>query len=444
MGEYIEQISKERKAFKFIAKENMIHCTAHVLNLACQDLINKGIKSNAPPEADLFTVANDLLIQEANEPAAPTTNVVNRLRKGVIKIKYTTISRTVSLYNTIFDTLDLFEKNDDPENADLKNAASFAYIKLSKYYGKTDLTDVYTCATALDPELKFENWEIEEWEEDIIEKQKKIVEDSWKSYLYNYYEEEITKKLNYTLQQLPASTISNITEPTTTTADTTTTTTTTTGSFMMSSKRKAYLAEKEKQKKKRITAPDAPQNIVEIIEEKIKSNKEFQEYITEEITYNSDLISVVPDTTPESNNNNIQEENEAENDLNMISEEGFINNNNNNNNIIYDSDERTEIYTPANNNIYYIKKQELESQSAYSTGPLEYWKKNEYRFPILSKFARKYLAVCASSVPSERLFSRAKRIVNHQRASLTSNNAKMNILLTCWESELNVENDDAL
>lgn len=86
MGECIEKIAKERKTFNFVAKHNMISCTAHVLNLSCQDLIIKGIKSEAPLEANLFTVASDLLNEE-NEENISKKNIVNRLRKGCIKIK---------------------------------------------------------------------------------------------------------------------------------------------------------------------------------------------------------------------------------------------------------------------------------------------------------------------------------------------------------------------
>ena len=51
-------------------------------------------------------------------------------------------------------------------------------------------------------------------------------------------------------------------------------------------------------------------------------------------------------------------------------------------------------------------------------GPLMWWKHNAVRFPVLNKLAMKYLAIPATSVPSERAFSIAGHIVNVKRASL--------------------------
>ena len=44
--------------------------------------------------------------------------------------------------------------------------------------------------------------------------------------------------------------------------------------------------------------------------------------------------------------------------------------------------------------------------------PLAWWRDNFQVFPLLSKLAKKYLCVCATSSPSERLFSSSGHIVN--------------------------------
>ena len=54
--------------------------------------------------------------------------------------------------------------------------------------------------------------------------------------------------------------------------------------------------------------------------------------------------------------------------------------------------------------------------------PLEWWKREQGRFPNLAYLARKYLCVCGTSVPSERVFSTAGHIASHYRGRLLSEN----------------------
>ena len=46
--------------------------------------------------------------------------------------------------------------------------------------------------------------------------------------------------------------------------------------------------------------------------------------------------------------------------------------------------------------------------------PLEWWKSSQNRFPILSRLARIYLAVQATSASSERVFSKAERVISKE------------------------------
>ena len=46
------------------------------------------------------------------------------------------------------------------------------------------------------------------------------------------------------------------------------------------------------------------------------------------------------------------------------------------------------------------------------TDPFDWWKQKQARFPILAIVARKYLGICPTSVPSERLFSESISLIN--------------------------------
>jgi hypothetical protein len=49
---------------------------------------------------------------------------------------------------------------------------------------------------------------------------------------------------------------------------------------------------------------------------------------------------------------------------------------------------------------------------------LEWWKRNQLKYPYLARLACFYLAVPATSAPSERISSRASRILTLKRANL--------------------------
>ncbi|CAG8616725.1 13011_t:CDS:1, partial [Cetraspora pellucida] len=55
---------------------------------------------------------------------------------------------------------------------------------------------------------------------------------------------------------------------------------------------------------------------------------------------------------------------------------------------------------------------------SYDQCPFEWWKNNQSHFPVLAYLARKYLAILATSTPSERLFSEAGNIMSIKRVNL--------------------------
>ncbi|XP_011668672.1 zinc finger BED domain-containing protein 1 isoform X2 [Strongylocentrotus purpuratus] len=65
-----------------------------------------------------------------------------------------------------------------------------------------------------------------------------------------------------------------------------------------------------------------------------------------------------------------------------------------------------------------------------TVNPLTWWQGNYGRFPLLQQLARKYLAIPATSVPSERVFSAAGSIVTAKRSCLLPENLDMLIFLS--------------
>lgn len=61
--------------------------------------------------------------------------------------------------------------------------------------------------------------------------------------------------------------------------------------------------------------------------------------------------------------------------------------------------------------------------------PLEWWRIRQLVFPNLSKVARKHLGIVATSVPSERIFSKAGVLVSERRNRLNPENVEKIIFL---------------
>ncbi|KAL4512735.1 hypothetical protein ABPG72_020572 [Tetrahymena utriculariae] len=105
---------------------------------------------------------------------------------------------------------------------------------------------------------------------------------------------------------------------------------------------------------------------------------------------------------------------------------------------------------------YYIQQENIQEQSEImqynrlnplyvETDSLLWWKHNQHQFPILSKMAKVYLNIQATSSESERSFSKAGIIVNKLRVSLSSKHLNEIIFLnknltTTIQNKKNQEN----
>ena len=69
-------------------------------------------------------------------------------------------------------------------------------------------------------------------------------------------------------------------------------------------------------------------------------------------------------------------------------------------------------------------------EEATSQSPLDWWRTNKRRYPLLSQVAAKYLASPATSVPCERVFSIAGHIVTEKQACLLPQDVNMLVFLT--------------
>lgn len=69
------------------------------------------------------------------------------------------------------------------------------------------------------------------------------------------------------------------------------------------------------------------------------------------------------------------------------------------------------------------------NQVAVECNPLEWWRANANRYPILAELARKWLCCVATSVPSERAFSTSGLVVTAKRCSLAPSSVRNNVFI---------------
>ena len=69
-----------------------------------------------------------------------------------------------------------------------------------------------------------------------------------------------------------------------------------------------------------------------------------------------------------------------------------------------------------------LELEAYKTEPLYSPNPLDFWKSNAPKFPRVARLARRYLAIPATEVASERSFSAAGQTVTKLRASLDASN----------------------
>ena len=72
-----------------------------------------------------------------------------------------------------------------------------------------------------------------------------------------------------------------------------------------------------------------------------------------------------------------------------------------------------------------------------NTNPLEWWRVNQSQFPNLSRMAKDYLAIPATSVPSEESFSAGKNLITDKRNRLAGKTIRVCMCLRSWWMNLN-------
>jgi hypothetical protein len=70
---------------------------------------------------------------------------------------------------------------------------------------------------------------------------------------------------------------------------------------------------------------------------------------------------------------------------------------------------------------------------ARSENPLQWWKENKNNYHNIFKVVCKYLCTVATSVPSERLFSKAGELISQKRSRLKAENVDMILFLNSSE-----------
>jgi hypothetical protein len=82
-----------------------------------------------------------------------------------------------------------------------------------------------------------------------------------------------------------------------------------------------------------------------------------------------------------------------------------------------------------------IKTYLFEKIEPQTTNPLEYWKNNQFRFKSLSLMAKDFLAIPATSVPIECVFSQSSDLISKKRNRLLPETVRVIMCLSHWKNK---------
>ncbi|KAF9540501.1 hypothetical protein BGW38_009869, partial [Lunasporangiospora selenospora] len=96
-------------------------------------------------------------------------------------VSYATIPFTIFVYNELIDHLeDFIDKHEGSGKfPDIVAAAKTAREKMLKYYAETDLTPIYSIATAMHPNMRFSYWNEQDWEAMYQKAAQEMVRTEW-------------------------------------------------------------------------------------------------------------------------------------------------------------------------------------------------------------------------------------------------------------------------
>lgn len=77
-----------------------------------------------------------------------------------------------------------------------------------------------------------------------------------------------------------------------------------------------------------------------------------------------------------------------------------------------------------------------EPVCARTVDPLEEWTRLRHKYPLLYEVAMDILPIVATSVPSERLFSKAGILITQPRNRLTGEHVEQLLFLSCIDEDL--------